>query len=136
MDSISNWTMFGVHVVSVALFEYEIEGEVSYNAHLTVSLDDNDSEPYEKVVTLISDHWDIDPVECAVHAAVSIGGLFSINGTITIWDQEEHFIGEFELPDDPFDYDSEDVEIKWSKSDTDEKDRPKQAGIFTIKYKD
>lgn len=127
-DNIPNWHMFGVHFVCIDLYEYED----SYNAHAIISLDGGEKFNSDMAVTLITDHWDDDPVDCAVHAALSLGGLFKLSYTVNIWSIDGDALGKFELPQDP--YDDYNVDIDWV--DVSKSSRPKKSGIFKINYKD
>lgn len=117
-ETIPNWTSFGVHFAAIELFRYFSEEEDSYyyNAHVSLSLDDGECEEFEKITTLITEHYDDDPVQCANHVGLSLMSLFTISRYIMVFDAElfdegSPQIAEFYLPEDP--NSDEIVEITW-----------------------
>jgi hypothetical protein len=119
-DTISNWTLFGVHLTSIELYVYYSEENDChfYNSSITISLDNGLTKEFEQVVTLFTDIWEEDPVLCAVDTALSVNNLFSLSRYVMIFNQDGSQMGEFFLPEN-FD-DIENVDINWLSEGEDE----------------
>jgi hypothetical protein len=119
-DSISNWTFFGVHLAAIELSKHYCQetGEVFYNASIGFSLDDGQTEEFEKFITINTDLIDSDPISCAINAELSICDLFTYSKYVIIVDSltgEE--IGEFYLPEDiNMDFNSNEIIVSWFKT--------------------
>jgi hypothetical protein len=135
-ETIPNWTSFGVHFAAIELFRYFSEEEDSYyyNAHVTLSLDDGECEEFDKTTTLITEHYDDDPIRCAMVVSFSLMSLFNISRYIMIFDADQFDegspqIAEFYLPEEP---DSDEtIEIIWlNKNPTEPTKKSKLISIL------
>lgn len=99
---IDNFTMFGAKYVHIELYKYTIDGEISYNPHLTIFLDDGkDTEgdfDREKVVTIITDNFFKDPKFAAFMTARSLSIMFdNIMSVVNVFDDEQDIIDSYDL---------------------------------------
>ena len=117
IDSISNWTFFGVHLAVIELSKHYCQetSEVFYNASIGFSLNDGQTEEFEKFITLNTDLTDSDPISCAINAELSICDLFTYSRYVIIFDSiTGDEIGEFYLPEDlDVDFNSDNIDISW-----------------------
>jgi hypothetical protein len=117
IDSISNWTFFGVHLAVIELSKHYCQetSEVFYNASIGFSLNDGQTEEFEKFITLNTDLTDSDPILCAINAELSICDLFTYSRYVIIFDSiTGDEIGEFYLPEDlDVDFNSDNIDISW-----------------------
>ena len=117
IDSISNWTFFGVHLAVIELSKHYCQetSEVFYNASIGFSLNDGQTEEFEKFITLNTDLTDSDPISCAINAELSICDLFTYSRYVIIFDSiTGDEIGEFYLTEDiDVDFNSDNIDISW-----------------------
>ena len=74
-DTISNWTIFGTHAVSIDLFKHEDEDGPLYRAYLTFILDNGSNEPADHVTTIETQIISETPYMACIQAANLASGF-------------------------------------------------------------
>ena len=97
IETITNWTMFGVQSVSIGVYRYDVDDQDHYNAGITFFLDDGQEEDGDKVITTFTDIWLDDLYECAYEAASCLSKLYSIADTFFVFDEDCEIIAEHTL---------------------------------------
>ncbi len=120
---IDNFVMFGAKRVLIELHRITVDDEIIYNPHITIVLDDGEEVSEfddEKVVTLITDNFFKDPKFAAILTARSLSVSFdNIVSVVTVYDEENDEIDEFDLNEDFNEDDDEDSGVNILESISD-----------------
>lgn len=100
--TIPNWTVFGTHMVSIELQQYDDGDSVIYNSMLTFCLDDgsevDESSKPEDVLylTTVTKFASENPYICALRTAENLINLYPISNTVHVF-KDGDIVAEFTL---------------------------------------